>query len=262
MRTRETTKDLQSILEQQASIDAGLNTEKDVIRYINRLCVSLEEVGFVPPSKFTIGRLLKAIEEEVLPALMVEDTTQVTKIGPKGAIPHAAKKQGFLSKAVGAVKGAVQRGVTRATTKLRQHHASKASDALDTAANPEVAPHVAAKAAKTYAKHYVKATALAKKLNPAKHAELTKAKAAAGDPAHGTHADASFNVWHAKKMAPVHQGYKLQHAHQAKNDADVKAAQAQRASTEPGKPEFTKTDRPKTASNSDSTNPGVAPKVD
>jgi len=260
MGTRETTKDLQSILEQQSSIDAGLHTEKDVIRYINRICVSLEEVGFVPPSTFTIGRLLKAIEEEVLPALIVEDTTQVTKIGPQGAIPHATKKQGFLSKAVGAVKGAVQRGITRATTKLRQHHSTKASAALDTAANPEVAPHVAAKAAKTYAKHYVKATALAKKLNPTTHAELTKKKSTAGDPGHGTKDDAEFNVWHAKKMAPVHQQYKAHHAFQAKNAADVKAAKAQRAKTEPGGPDFTKTDRPKPAATSDGTNPGVTHK--
>jgi hypothetical protein len=249
MGTRNLTRDLQCILEQQASIDAALFTEQDVLRYINRICVSLEEIGFVPPGAFTIGRLLRAIEEEVLPALLAEDATQVTKVGPQGAIPHAAKKQGFLSRAVGAVKGAIQRGVTRAATKLRQHHSAKASAALDAAANPEVPLHVATKAAKTYAKHYVKAAKLSKRLNPKTHAALSKSKADAGDPEHGTRHDAAYNVWHARKTAPTLQRHKLNHAHQLKITADVKAAKAQRAA---------KSAQPSVAS--DATNPGIAHK--
>lgn len=242
MGTRETTKDLQSILEQQSSIDAGLHTEKDVIRYINRICVSLEEVGFVPPSTFTIGRLLKAIEEEVLPALLLSE--------------DGDKKPGFLSRAVGAVKGAVQRGVTRASTKLRQHHSTKASAALDTAVSPGTAPHVAAKAAKAYTKHYVKAAALSQRLAPAKHAELTKKKATAGDPAHGSAEDAKLNLGRAQSREKELSYHKRMAPHQVQTAADVRAAEARRnAKTIPGKPEFTKHDHP--LSNSDATNAGV-----
>lgn len=252
MSARETTKDLQSILEQQASIDAGLFTEKDVLRYINRLCVSLDEEGFVTPPTFTIGRLLRAIEEEVLPALKALAETRGAPSTPK-------KLHELLGKVVGAIKGAIQKGVARANTKLRQHHSTKASAALDTASSPTTAPHVADKAAKAYAKHYVKATALAQKLNPEKHAELTKKKATAGDPAHGSAADAKLNLSRAKSREPELNYHKAMAPHQAATAVDLRAASARRASSA-GKSNGAGASHPGPAATSDSTNPGFKPK--
>ena len=212
MSTRETTKDLQSILEQQSSIDAGLHTEKDVIRYINRICVSLEEVGYVPPDTFTIERFLRAIEEEVLPELLLSEEDD--------------KKPGFLSRAVSAVKGALARKVTPAHVELRRHHAAKATAALDTVQHPNSTPAEVHKASKAYVKHYVKATALAKKVNPEAHARLSGEKAAAKDPAHGSRADAEANLGYAKKIAPVVNAKSAALKDAAKMAADAKAQRA------------------------------------
>lgn len=199
MNTRDTTAFLQDLLasqtsldEERISIEAGLNTEDDVIRYVNRICVSLEQEGYELPESFELGEFVKALEEEIIPTFLAED-----------APPSAVKKQGFLSRAVGAVKGAVSRGVASAQTKLRRYHGAKADAAADKLIDPSASPKETAKAEKHYVKHYVKQQALVKKLNPETHAAATREKAATDNIKHGSKEDAHANVSYMKAMRPV-----------------------------------------------------------
>lgn len=265
MNTRDTTADLQNILEQQLSIDVGLHTEADVIRYINRIVESLDEVGYVLPEEFEIGTLLKAIDEEILSATAVldEDTW--------GGAEASQKKKSFLGRAVSAVKGAVQRGVTSAQTKLRRYHSAQADAALDKAVDPKLSAQDSHKAAKQYAKHYVKASALNKKLNPETHAKLSKEKATEFGVEHGSAKDARLNVYHARKMAPVLHALKARApAQAAASAAERDAASAKTQGTDSGgisrseRPTsktggVTRSERP-TISTQGETVPGLKPK--
>jgi len=221
MTARETTSDLQNILEQQLSLDEGLHSELDVIKFVDRICESLEAVGYALPEEFSVGELLKAIDEEILAegAVLDEDSW--------GDVLAGQKKKSFLGRAVGAVKGAVSRGVTSANTKLRRYHAAKAEVAMDKATDPTLSAKESDKAAKQHTKHYVKAQAFAKKTNPTSFADLAKGKEAEGHPEHGSAADARFRLYHARKLAPLHAAWKAkqpaQKAAAAKSDADASA---------------------------------------
>jgi hypothetical protein len=253
MNTRDTTADLQNILEQQLSIDVGLNTEADVIRYVNRIVESLDEVGYLLPEEFEIGTLLKAIDEEILSstAVLDEDTW--------GGAEASQKKQSFLSRAVGAVKGAVQRGVTSAQTKLRRYHSAQADTAMDKAVDPKLSAQDSHKAAKQYAKHYVKATALNKKLNPGTHASLSKEKAADFGVEHGSAKDARLNVYHARKMVPVIHAIKARApAQKAAKVADRAAASAKTQGTSSGG--LTRSERPTISTQADTKVQRIVPK--
>lgn len=226
MSTRDTTAFLQDLLEQQLSIEEGLNSKQAVIRYVGHICDSLEEVGYEVPEKFALGDLLKAIEEEVLSATASLDEDLW------GDQMATQKKKSFLGRAVGAVKGAVKRGVTAIHTKMRRYHAAKASAALDKAADPASSPKEVAKADKQHTKHYVKQQAYAKKLNPASAATTAAHKQAEFGIKHGSAQDAAHQRYHAKKLAPLHTAIKADHPMQANASAMKRKAAAQSAVTQ------------------------------
>ena len=221
---RETTLDLQNILEQQLSIEERLHTELDVIKFVDRICESLEAAGYALPEEFSIGELLKAIDEEVL-----VDGTVLDEDAFAGE-----KKKSFLGRAVGAVKGAVSRGVTSIDTKLRRYHGAKANAAMDTATDPNVSAKDSNKAAKQFTKHYVKQQAANKRLNPESHADLSKGKEAEFGIKHGSATDAAHQMYHARKMAWLLPAKKALQPAQQKAKATFHSANTQKTSSAGG----------------------------
>lgn len=211
---------MQTQLQEQLSVAEGLNTAKDVFAYVNRICESLEAVGYEVPSEFTLGDLIATVEDVI--------ETKVSKLDEDMWGDHVAtqKKKSFFGRAVGAVKGAVKRGVASVNTKMRRYHAAKADKALDVAANTQADPKDSDKAAKHYVKHYVKAQAYAKKLNPASHAQTSKDKMNDFGIKHGSPEDAKHRLDFARTLDPLHHAIKADAPMQANAAAMKRKAQA------------------------------------
>lgn len=206
MSIREETAFLENLLEQQASIDEGLNTQAELDAYIQRMCVALEELGYEVPTSF---ELMEFLEET---SKILAENEELTE--------EEEKRKSFLHKAVQAVKGAVSRGIANMLTQkqhdaLRREHAAKADAALDAGDK------------KAYERHYVAKHFHLKHSDPKKHYIARRTAASSGDPEPGTKKAASMNWYLAKKVAgPHHDAAKASHEFQMKSAARKRAALA------------------------------------
>lgn len=188
---QEQTAFMTSLLEQQISIEEGLNTHEDFKNYLNKICFKLELAGYDFPNKFTVPQFLEGLEE-----LISEDK----RLEEEGHKP-------FLQRAVGAVKGAMARGLAAlpkgAHNKLRQYHAKKATDAMD-AGNE-----------KAYIHHYQAQHFHLKHGKPEQHAQALKTAAANKDPKPGSRKAARTNMFLNRALKPVMTHIKAQAPAQA-----------------------------------------------
>jgi hypothetical protein len=197
---------LENLLEQQASIDEGLNTQAELDAYIQRMCVALEELGYEVPVSVELTEFLEGTSR-----ILAEDAELTEEEG---------KHKSFLHKAVKAVKGAVSRGIANMLTQkqhdaLRREHSAKADAALDAGDK------------KAYARHYVAKHFHLKHADPKKHYLARKSAIDMGDPEPGTKKAASMNWYLTRKTAePHHLVAKANHAYQLKSAARKRAALA------------------------------------
>lgn len=181
---QEQTAFMNSLLEQQLSIEEGLHTHEDLQRYLNKVCFKLELAGYEFPDKFTIPQFIEGLE-----TLIAEDK----RLEEEGHKP-------FLQRAVGAVKGAMSRGLAAlpaaAHNKLRKYHAAKADAAMD-AGNE-----------KAYVHHYQAQHFHLKHAKPEQHAQNLKTAQGNNELKPGSKKAARMNMHLNRSMKPLMKHFK------------------------------------------------------